>query len=59
MSLHDGEELDDDLRGRTNKDLTFAPALRIDNVVLKQRLRKNSNRTWNRELTRQSFYTIN
>lgn len=34
MTLHDREELDDDLRGRTDEDLTLAPALGIDNVVL-------------------------
>lgn len=35
VTLHDGEELDDDLRGRTDKDLALAAALRVDNVVLR------------------------
>ena len=34
MSLHDGQELDYDLAGRTDKDLTLAAALSVDNVVL-------------------------
>ena len=34
MALHDTEELDDDFRGRADEDLTLAPALGIDNVVL-------------------------
>ena len=34
VTLHDGKELDNDLRGRADEDLTLAPALGIDNVVL-------------------------
>ena len=34
MTLHDREELDDDLRRRTNEDLALATALGVDNVVL-------------------------
>ena len=34
MTLHDTEELDDDLRGRTNEDLALATALGVDDVVL-------------------------
>lgn len=34
MSLHDTEELDDDLRRRPDENLTLAAALSIDNVVL-------------------------
>ena len=34
VALHDGEELDDDLGGRTDEDLALAAALRVDNVVL-------------------------
>ena len=37
MTLHDREELDDDLRGRTNEDLALATALGIDDVVLRIR----------------------
>ena len=35
VTLHDAEELDDDLRGRTDEDLALATALGVDNVVLK------------------------
>ena len=35
VALHDGEELDDDLRGRTDEDLALAAALGVDNVVLR------------------------
>ena len=38
MTLHDAEELDDDLRGRTDEDLALATALGVDNVVLRQNL---------------------
>ena len=34
MTLHDAQELDDDLRGRTDEDLALAAALSVDNVVL-------------------------
>ena len=34
MTLHDTEELDDDLRRRTDEDLTLAATLSVDNVVL-------------------------
>ena len=34
MELHDSEELDNDLRGRAEEDLTLAPALGIEKVVL-------------------------
>ena len=34
VALHDGEELDDDLRGRTDEDLALAAALGVDDVVL-------------------------
>lgn len=34
MTLHDTKELDDDLRGRTDQNLTLATALSVDNVVL-------------------------
>ena len=34
MTLHDTEEADDDLRGRTNEYLAFATALGVDDVVL-------------------------
>ena len=34
VALHDGEELDDDLRGRTDEDLALAALLSVDNVVL-------------------------
>ena len=33
MTLHDGQELDNDLRRRTDEDLALAAALRVDNVV--------------------------
>ena len=39
MTLHNREELDDDLRGRTNEDLALATALSIDDVVLVELLR--------------------
>ena len=35
VALHDGEELDDDLRGRTDEYLALAAALGVDNVVLR------------------------
>ena len=35
VALHDGEELDDDLRGRADEDLALAAALGVDNVVLR------------------------
>jgi hypothetical protein len=34
MALHDREELHNDLRGRSDKNLALSPALSIDNVVL-------------------------
>ena len=34
MTLHDTEELDDDLRGRAHEDLALATTLGVDNVVL-------------------------
>ena len=34
MALHDAEELDDDLGGRTDENLALATALGIDDVVL-------------------------
>lgn len=33
MSLHDTEELDNDFRGRADKDLALATALSVDDVV--------------------------
>ena len=36
MTLHDTEELDDDLRRRTDKDLALAAALSVDDVVLQR-----------------------
>lgn len=33
MALHDTEELDDDLGGRTDENLALATALSVDNVV--------------------------
>lgn len=38
MTLHDAQELDDDLRGRADEDLTLATALGVDNVVLRAKL---------------------
>ena len=35
MTLHDGEELDDDLRRGADKHLALAAALSVDNVVLR------------------------
>jgi hypothetical protein len=34
MALHDSEELNNNLRGRPDKDLALAAALGIDDVVL-------------------------
>ena len=34
MALHHAKELDNDLRGGSDEDLTLAPSLGIDNVVL-------------------------
>jgi hypothetical protein len=34
MALHDREELHNDLRGRSDKDLALSPALSVNNVVL-------------------------
>ena len=34
MTLHDGQELDNDLRRRANEDLALAPTLSVDDVVL-------------------------
>ena len=34
MTLHNAEELDDDLRGRADEDLALATALGVDDVVL-------------------------
>ena len=34
VTLHDAEELDDNLRGRTDEDLALATALGVDDVVL-------------------------
>ena len=34
MTLHDSEELDNDLRRRTDEDLALATALGVDDVVL-------------------------
>ena len=35
MTLHDGKELDDDLRRRADKDLALATALGVDDVILR------------------------
>ncbi len=43
MALHDNEELDDDLRGRTDEDLALATALGVHNVVLQYALRLGNN----------------
>ena len=37
MTLHDTEELDDDLRGRADENLALATALGVDDVVLRVR----------------------
>ena len=62
MALHNAQELDNDLRGRADEDLTLAPALGIDNVVLVElRTFKSfvSLADHNRFLlTRQSFYGL-
>jgi hypothetical protein len=34
MSLHDGQELDDDFGARPDEDLTLAAALGVDDAVL-------------------------
>ena len=39
VTLHDNEELDDDLRGRTDEDLALATALSVHDVVLQYALR--------------------
>jgi hypothetical protein len=38
MSLHDTQELHDDLRARSDEDLTFPSSLGIDDVVLFERI---------------------
>ena len=37
MTLHDTEELDDNLRRGTDEDLALAAALSVDNVVLRDK----------------------
>ena len=37
VTLHDGKELDNDLRGRTDENLALAAALSVDNVVLRDK----------------------
>lgn len=56
MTLHDREELDDDLRRRTDKDLALAAALRVDNVVLHED-KLQLKWIYHNEHTKQSFFT--
>ena len=56
MALHDGEELDDDLRGRTDEDLALATALCVDNVVLRANISLELHFAGTSRHTKQSFF---
>lgn len=55
VSLHDRKEFDDDLGRRSDEDLTLAPALGIDNVILRMYNLNASHHDKSFILTRQSF----
>ena len=56
MTLHDSKELDNDLRGRTDEDLTLAATLGVDDVVLEFKINCVSHvQHYGEALTRQSF----
>ena len=57
VALHDGEELDDDLRGRTDEDLALAAALGVDNVVLRIHVSLRVYSVYGSRHTKQSFFT--
>ena len=56
MTLHDTEELDDDLRRRADEDLALATALSVDDVVL-DAISAPPRRSGTCVLTRQSLRT--